>query len=277
VFLLEHDAAEPLTRIVVADDHEPTRFLLRTLLEFVPTVEVVAEATTGREAVDRVLELQADIVLLDVEMPVMDGFTAAELIGSHRPSTRVILHTAYADAVKRDRAEALGLPLLVEQGFDETMAAAAEKFDAAKKGAPGPTAVEGIVLSALAARTASAMVVVAADEGIPFYTAGAAELLGLPFPVQPMTLEEMHDANPLVDRLGEPYPRAESPLSKALDGQRKVEGEMSERLPNGSLRSYWLSVVPLFDPTGQFLGVASYTTVLAETRPTQDPAEHVGR
>ena len=52
-------ASDRLTRVVVADDHESTRFLLRTLLEFVSTIEIVGEASTGRDAVAQVLEHQA--------------------------------------------------------------------------------------------------------------------------------------------------------------------------------------------------------------------------
>jgi DNA-binding NarL/FixJ family response regulator len=255
-----------LVRVVIADDHEATRYLLRTLLEFVPTLDVVGEAADGRQAVDLVLSQQADIALLDVEMPILDGFLAAELIGSHRPSTRVLFHTAHAEPIKQARAAALGLPLLVKQGFEDTVAAVAAAFDSAQQGAPGPRAIEAIVLAALAARDGRAMVVVGADRQIPFYTAAAAELLDLPVPAVAMSLEELRKAHPLVDRLGQPITREESPLERALLGETNQSGELSELLPNGALRTYHLSVVPLRDPEGRFLGVATFLTVLAETR-----------
>jgi CheY-like chemotaxis protein len=261
-----------LTRVVVADDHEPTRFLLRTLLEFIPTLEIVGEASTGKDAVARVLEHQADIALLDVEMPVMDGFTAAELIRSNRPSTRIILHTAYADRQKHAQAAALGLTLLVKQGFEETVAAVAERFDSVKKGAGGPAAVEGLVLSALAAQGTDAMIVVRADGTIPYYTTGAADLFGLPVPAAPTTLAELRAAHPLVDRLGEPVAEARNPLATALTDHVRDEGELAERLPNGSIRTYWVRAQPIFDPSGTFLGVASFLNVLAETPQAPDPA-----
>jgi CheY-like chemotaxis protein len=266
--------SDRLTRVVVADDHEPTRFLLRTLLEFVPTIEIVGEAATGREAVALVLEHQADIALLDVEMPVMDGFTAAELIRSNRPSTRIILHTAYADRMKYARAEALGLTLLVKQGFEETVAAVAERFDSVMKGAGGPAAVEGLVLSALAAQGTDAMIVVRVDGTIPYYTTGAAELFGLPVPALPTTLEALLAAHPLVDRLGEPLAEAgRNPLAKALGEHVRDEGELAESLPNGSIRTYWVRAQPIFDLSGTFLGVASFLTVLAETPRALDPTD----
>jgi CheY-like chemotaxis protein len=265
--------SDRLTRVVVADDHEPTRFLLRTLLEFVPTIEIVGEAGTGKDAVALVLEHQADIALLDVEMPVMDGFTAAELIRSNRPSTRIILHTAYADRVKHARAEALGLTLLVKQGFEETVAAVAERFDSVKKGAGGPAAVEGLVLSALAAQGTDAMIVVRADGIIPYYTTGAAELFGLPVPAAATTLEALLAAHPLVDRLGEPIAGARNPLTKALGEHVRDEGELAESLPDGSIRTYWVRAQPIFDLSGMFLGVASFLNVLAETPRALDPID----
>jgi CheY-like chemotaxis protein len=265
--------SDRLTRVVVADDHEPTRFLLRTLLEFVPTIEIVGEAAIGTEAVALVLEHQADIALLDVEMPVMDGFTAAELIRSNRPSTRIILHTAYADRIKYARAEALGLTLLVKQGFEETVAAVAERFDSVKKGAVGAAAVEGLVLSALAAQGTDAMIVVRADGTIPYYTTGAAELFGLPVPALSTTLAALLAAHPLVDRLGEPLGHAANPLSKALADRARDEGELAESLPNGSIRTYWVRAQPIFDPSGTFLGVASFLNVLAETPHALDPTD----
>jgi CheY-like chemotaxis protein len=265
--------SDRLTRVVVADDHEPTRFLLRTLLEFVPTIEIVGEAATGKDAVARVLEHQADIALLDVEMPVMDGFTAAELIRSIRPSTRIILHTAYADRQKHARAESLGLTLLVKQGFEETVAAVAERFDSVKKGAGGPAAVEGLVLSALAAQGTDAMIVVRADGTIPYYTTGAAELFGLPVPAVSTSLAELLAAHPLVDRLGEPVEQGTNPLAKALIDHVRDEGELAERLPNGSIRTYWVRAQPIFDPFGAFLGVASFLNVLAETPQALDPTD----
>jgi two-component system, NarL family, response regulator DesR len=270
---LTETVSDRLTRVVVADDHEPTRFLLRTLLEFVPTIEIVGEAATGKDAVALVLEHQADIALLDVEMPVMDGFTAAELIRSNRPSTRIILHTAYADRIKYARAEALGLTLLVKQGFEETVAAVAERFDSLKKGAEGAVAVEGLVLSALAAQGTDAMIVVRDGGTIPYYTTGAAELFDLPVPAVPTTLEALLDAHPLVDRLGEPLAEARNPLSKALGEHVRDEGELAESLPNGSIRTYWVRAQPIFDLSGTFLGVASFLNVLAETPRAVDPTD----
>lgn len=155
--------------------------------------------------------------------------------------------------------------MLVKHGFVSTVAAVAATFDPAKQGAPGPRTVEAIVLAALAAHGSRAMVVVGADRAIPFYNAEAAELLDLPIPAEAVSLAELRDAHPLVDRLGQPIASGESPLERAFAGESNETGEVSELLPDGALRTYNLNVVPLRDPDGRFLGVACFMTVLAET------------
>lgn len=230
----KHDGA--LVRVVIADDHEPIRFLLRTLLEFVPTLDVVGEAADGRQAVDLVLAHQADIALLDVEMPVMDGFLAAQLIGSHRPSTRVILHTAHAEPIKQARRRRSRSAIARQARIRRDDHRCRGQVRYGQQGVPGPRAVEAVVLAALAAHSDRPMVVASAEREIPFYNAEAAELLDLPIPAEAMTLAQLREAHPLVDRLGEPFDRDESPLEWALIGESNETGELSDLLPEGALR-----------------------------------------
>lgn len=79
--------------VLVVDDNDIIRSGLRALLATLPDIEVVGEASTGREAIARTDELSPDVVLLDVRMPVMDGVTAA---GPLSARTRVLMLT-YAD------------------------------------------------------------------------------------------------------------------------------------------------------------------------------------
>jgi DNA-binding NarL/FixJ family response regulator len=185
---------ERRARLVIADDHEGTRVLLRTLLSLHPEIEVVGEAENGEEAARLAVSGEADIALLDIEMPRMDGLTAAELIRSVRPQARVILHTASADETKRARARELGLTLLVKGDFDATIAAVTERLQEAKKGTPLRAGLEALVLSALAARSAEAVVVINAEQSISFYSAAAAKLLRLPLPAE--TDDARRDAPP---------------------------------------------------------------------------------
>src|ERR687883_544405 len=113
-------------RVVIADDDEPTRALLRTILSFAPAVEVVGEAADGAEAVRLTLERRADAVVLDVNMPGIDGGRAAEVIRAYRPRVKVLFHTAEVDGELRRRAERLGAPILLKGNVERTMSALEE-------------------------------------------------------------------------------------------------------------------------------------------------------
>jgi DNA-binding NarL/FixJ family response regulator len=80
------------TRVVVADDSSPYLELLVLVLGELPEVEVVGMASDGREEVRVTVERGADVALLDVEMPILDGFGAAEEIRRLRPQTDLLLH-----------------------------------------------------------------------------------------------------------------------------------------------------------------------------------------
>ncbi len=165
---LQKGVSERRARLVIADDHELTRVLLRTLVSLHPEIEVVGEAANGEQAARLAIAGEADIALLDIEMPRMDGLTAAELIRSVRPQVRVILHTASADGAKQARARELGLTVLVKGDFDATIAAVTERLQEAKEGSPLRAGLEALVLSALAARGAEAVVVINAEQAISF-------------------------------------------------------------------------------------------------------------
>ncbi len=71
------------SRILIADDHEMVRRGIRSLLEARHDFEV-SEARDGRQAVDKTIELKPDLVILDVAMPLLDGFSAAREIKKNR-------------------------------------------------------------------------------------------------------------------------------------------------------------------------------------------------
>jgi len=82
-------------RVLVADDHPIVRSGIVALLATAPDIEVVGEASDGREAVDLAIALEPDLVLMDLRMPRLDGDQATALILSARPSVRVVVLTTY--------------------------------------------------------------------------------------------------------------------------------------------------------------------------------------
>jgi DNA-binding NarL/FixJ family response regulator len=86
-----------ITRIVIADDHMLMRQGLRAILEKVPDLEVVGEAENGQAAAELAAKLQPDIVLMDINMPVLNGIDGTRLIMNATPVTRIIALTMNAD------------------------------------------------------------------------------------------------------------------------------------------------------------------------------------
>jgi DNA-binding NarL/FixJ family response regulator len=84
-------------RILVADDHPLFRDGLRALLASVGDAEVVGEAATGTEVVDRALELQPDIVLMDLHMPEVNGIEATRQVVEASPHVGVLILTMVED------------------------------------------------------------------------------------------------------------------------------------------------------------------------------------
>ena len=86
--------SEPI-RILVADDHPVLRDGLVAVLNTQPDFEVIGEAGSGGESVQRFLDLRPDVVLLDLEMPEMDGVEALIQMRRHAPAVRAIVFTAF--------------------------------------------------------------------------------------------------------------------------------------------------------------------------------------
>ncbi len=84
-------------RVVVADDHAIFREGVARLLERIPGVELVGEAESGEEAVERAIATAADVVLMDIRMPGAGGITATAELHRRRPESRVIVLTMYED------------------------------------------------------------------------------------------------------------------------------------------------------------------------------------
>ena len=84
-------------RLLLADDHAVVRSGLRMLLQAQPDMIIVGEAETGQEAIRRVAELSPDVVLMDIEMPGMNGIEATRRIKADAPAAAVLALTMYED------------------------------------------------------------------------------------------------------------------------------------------------------------------------------------
>lgn len=89
--------AQPIT-ILIVDDIDETREGLRKLLRFEDGMEVVGEARSGREGIEAARALEPDIVLMDINMPDVDGVTAAETITREVPQAQLIMMSVQSDA-----------------------------------------------------------------------------------------------------------------------------------------------------------------------------------
>jgi len=95
-------------RVMIADDHAVLRAGLRMLLQAEPDMEVVAEASDGREAIDRARVAQPDVLLLDISMPAMGGLEVIQALRRDVPRMKILILTMYDDEEYLRQALAAG-------------------------------------------------------------------------------------------------------------------------------------------------------------------------
>lgn len=112
-------------RIVLADDHGIVRAGVRSILEEIAGVVVVAEAADGRQALALVEAHRPDVLMTDISMPGLDGLELASCVTSEWPETRVLILSMHADRAYATKAMASGAVgyLLKDAGPDELEAA----------------------------------------------------------------------------------------------------------------------------------------------------------
>ena len=102
-------------RVVIADDTADIRLMLHIAMTQRADVELVGEARDGQEAIDLVAALRPDLLVLDIDMPVLDGLSALPRIREVAPDTRVVMLTAISNSEYRERAHAAGAVAYVEK------------------------------------------------------------------------------------------------------------------------------------------------------------------
>ncbi|HCB01854.1 MAG TPA: DNA-binding response regulator [Anaerolineae bacterium] len=98
-------------KIIIADDHTVVRSGLRALLSSQSDFEIVGEAKNGEEAVKLAISLVADLILMDLQMPILDGLGAIKLIRDKLPKANILVFTTYetdADILPALEAGAIG-------------------------------------------------------------------------------------------------------------------------------------------------------------------------
>jgi DNA-binding NarL/FixJ family response regulator len=96
-------------RVVVADDHSVVRALVRSALQQHPHFEVVGEAGNGAEAIEEVKRVRPDVVVLNVTMPLVNGFQAAREIKTRMPETAIVILSSHADKYFVEEAKKVGV------------------------------------------------------------------------------------------------------------------------------------------------------------------------
>ncbi len=110
---LEPRTTNMTTRVLLVDDSEDMRLLCRLLIDAEPGIEVCAEAANGVEAIQRTASDQPDVIVLDIEMPVMGGFEALREIRATYPHIKVIMLSAAPSDERRAESLRLGAEALV--------------------------------------------------------------------------------------------------------------------------------------------------------------------
>lgn len=136
-------------RVLIVDDIVETRENLRKLLSFAPDMEVVGSAATGEEGVQLARELNPHVVIMDINLPGMDGITATEQIVREVPTAQIVILSVQGETGYMRRAMAAGARdfLVKPPSGDELMATIRRVYEISRaqaaRMAPIPTAVVG--------------------------------------------------------------------------------------------------------------------------------------
>lgn len=123
--------------VILVDDHEMVRLGLKSFLDLQPDVEVIGEASNGKEGIDLALDLKPDVVVMDLVMPEMDGVEATLTLLKKWKKAKILVLTSYLDNEKVYPVVNAGA-----KGYMLKTSSAAEILNAIQKVARGDLAIE---------------------------------------------------------------------------------------------------------------------------------------
>ena len=115
----DHPISQPdnrLIRVLIVDDMPRVRQELRLLLQLSDEVEIVGEAGDGQEAIQKVVLLRPDVVIMDLEMPVLDGLQATRQIKQLKCAIRIVILTVHSESEDLNRARSAGADAFISKG-----------------------------------------------------------------------------------------------------------------------------------------------------------------
>ncbi len=113
-----------MAKVLVVDDNQFFRKLLCSAFNMQPDFEVCGDAENGKEAVERALKLQPDLVVLDLSMPVMNGIDAARVLRLMMPMLPIIMDSALEDPLAEQEVCHIGITGIVSKSAPEVIQAA---------------------------------------------------------------------------------------------------------------------------------------------------------
>ena len=104
-----------MKRVLIVDDNVYVRDLVHTFLKDAPEIEICGEAINGVEAIEKAQQLKADVVLLDLSMPNMNGVETASILKKTIPGVSVIMFTMYSEDIPKSAISSMGVDVVLSK------------------------------------------------------------------------------------------------------------------------------------------------------------------
>ena len=104
-----------MKRVLIVDDNVYVRDLVHTFLKDAPEIEICGEAINGVEAIEKAKQLNADVVLLDLSMPSMNGIETASILKKTIPGVCVIMFTMYSENIPKNAISSMGVDVVLSK------------------------------------------------------------------------------------------------------------------------------------------------------------------